>query len=273
LILYDEHRTKPQGAAVNSTRRFGAERRSAGAIVANYIHELSERHNGGGGASTEPAPSNQPKGSDVRIGIIGSGRIGATAARLFVDAGHEVAIANSRGPESLGDVVDGLGPRAHAADAVDAAAFGEVVLVAIPFGRYRELPAEPLADATVIDAMNYYPRRDGNYPELDGDETTSSELLASHLPGARVVKAFNTMVWSTLRDRGSSGPRDERLALFIAGDDPEAKDQVTRLIEEIGFAAVDTGGLPDGGRLQQMGSPLIRRDVTAREAERALSRA
>jgi predicted dinucleotide-binding enzyme len=271
LILYDEHRTKPQGAAVNTTRRVGAERRSVSATVANYIHELSERHNGGGGTSTEPLPSNQPKESDVRIGIIGSGRIGATAARLFVDAGHEVAIANSRGPQSLGDVVDGLGPRAHPADTLDAAAFGEVVLVAIPFGRYRELPAESLAEATVIDAMNYYPRRDGNYPELDADETTSSELLAAHLPGTRVVKAFNTMVWSTLRDRGSSGPRDERLALFIAGDDPDAKDQVTGLIEEIGFAAVDTGGLADGGRLQQMGSPLIRRDVTAREAEQLLT--
>jgi predicted dinucleotide-binding enzyme len=251
LILYDEHRTKPQGAVVNTTRRVGAERRSVSATVANYIHELSERHNGGGGASTEPAPSNQPKESDVRIGIIGSGRIGATAARLFADAGHEVAIANSRGPQSLGDVVDGL--------------------VAIPFGRFRELPAEPLAEATVIDAMNYYPRRDGNYPELDADETTSSELLAARLPGARVVKAFNTMVWSTLRDRGSSGPRDERLALFIAGDDPDAKDQVTRLVEEIGFAGVDTGGLADGGRLQQMGAPLIRRDVTAREAEQLLT--
>jgi predicted dinucleotide-binding enzyme len=182
-----------------------------------------------------------------------------------------VAIANSRGPQSLGDVVDGLGPRAHAADTVGAAAFGEVVLVAIPFGRYRELPAEPLAEATVIDAMNYYPRRDGNYPELDADETTSSELLAARLPGARVVKAFNTMVWSTLRDRGSSGPRDQRLALFIAGDDPDAKDQVTRLIEEIGFAGVDTGGLADGGRLQQMGAPLIRRDVAAREAEQLLT--
>ena len=256
---------------MNTTRRFGAERRSVSAIVANYIHELSERHNGGGGTYTEPAPSNQPKESDVRIGIIGGGRIGATAARLFVDAGHEVAIANSRGPRSLRDVVDGLGPRAHASDPVDAAAFGEVVLVAIPFGRYRELPAEPLAEATVIDAMNYYPRRDGNYPELDGDRTTSSELLAAHLPGARVVKAFNTMVWSTLRDRGSNGPRDERLAIFIAGDDPDAKDQVTRLIEEIGFAAVDTGGLADGGRIQQMGSPLIRRDVTAREAEQLLA--
>lgn len=258
---------------MDSTRRLSVEHRSASALVTNYIHEVSERHNGHGRISTQPAPSNQLKETHVRIGIIGGGKIGATAARLFVDAGHEVAIANSRGPETLAEVVDDLGERAHAADAADAAAFGELVLVAVPFGRYHELPAEPLADTTVIDAMNYYPQRDGNHPELDADETTSSELLAAHLPGARVVKAFNTMVWSTLRDRGKQGPREERLALFVAGDDPDAKAQVSRLIEEIGFAPVDTGGLADGGRRQQMGSPLIRGDVTAREAEEALSRA
>jgi 8-hydroxy-5-deazaflavin:NADPH oxidoreductase len=258
------------------TRRLRVERLSARALVTNYIHELSERHNGGGerrASSTELRRPNLLKETEMRIGIIGGGKIGATAAQLFVEAGHEVSIANSRGPETLREVVDDLGPRARAADPADAAAFGELVLVAIPFGRYRELPAEPLADKTVIDAMNYYPRRDGNYPELDEDRTTSSELLAAHLPRSRVIKAFNTMVWSTLRDRGEQGPRDERLALFVAGDDPESKDRVTRLIEEIGFAAVDTGGLAEGGRRQQMGSPLIARDVTAREAEEAPTRA
>jgi 8-hydroxy-5-deazaflavin:NADPH oxidoreductase len=257
---------------METTRRLRVERRSARALVTNYIHELSERHNGGerGESSTDPAPSTQPKETGMRIGVIGSGNIGATAARLFVDAGHEVAIANSRGPETLGEVVDGLGPRAHAADAAEAASFGDVVLVAIPFGRYRELPASELADTTVIDATNYYPQRDGNIPELDADNTTSSELLAAHLPGARVVKALNNLTSRTLRDRGNRGPRDERLALFVAGDDPDAKGRVGRLIEEIGFAAVDTGGLADGGRRQQVGSPLIARELTAREAEEPL---
>jgi 8-hydroxy-5-deazaflavin:NADPH oxidoreductase len=258
---------------MESTRRLGVERRSASALVVNYIHELSDRHNGGNRISTEPRQSNLLKETHVRIGIIGGGKIGGTAARLFVGAGHEVAIANSRGPETLREVVEGLGERARAADAADAAAFGELVLVAIPFGRYRELPAEQLANRTVIDAMNYFPQRDGSYPELDADHTTSSELLAAHLPDSRVVKAFNTMVWSTLRDGGNQGPRDERLALFVAGDDREEKAEVNRMLEEIGFASVDTGGLADGGRRQQMGSPLIRRDATATEAEEALSRA
>jgi predicted dinucleotide-binding enzyme len=247
-------------------RRLSVERRSARALVANYIHELSERHNGGG-------PPNRPRETDVRIGIIGSGSVGATAARLFVDAGHEVAISNSRGAATLVDAADGLGSRAHAAGVAGAAAFGDLVLVAIPFGRYRELPATALAGATVIDANNYFPARDGHFPELDADDTTSSELLAAHLPGARVVKAFNSLNWRTLRDGGKRGPRDDRLALFMAGDDPDAKGRVATLIDEIGFAAVDTGGLADGGRRQQPGSPLIARELTAREAEEALGRA
>jgi predicted dinucleotide-binding enzyme len=260
---------------MDSTRRVRVERRSARALVANYIHELSERHNGAERRepSTELWPSSKLKETDLRIGIIGSGHIGATAARLLVDAGHEVAIANSRGPETLIEVVDGLGSPAHAADVADAAAFGDLVLVAIPFGRYRELPASAFAGATVIDATNYYPGRDGHFPELDADQTTSSELLADHLARARVVKAFNNLTSRTLRDGGKRGPRHERLALFVAGDDPDAKGRVARLIEEIGFAAVDTGGLADGGRRQQVGSPLIARESTAREAEEALGRA
>jgi 8-hydroxy-5-deazaflavin:NADPH oxidoreductase len=137
------------------------------------------------------------------IGIIGSGKIGATAARLFVDAGHEVAIANSRGPESLAEFVAELGESAQAATVDEAAEFGEVVLVAVPFGRYRELPAAPLAGKIVIDANNYYPGRDGTLAELDDDSTTSSELLAAHLPEATVIKALNTMQWEVLRDRGN----------------------------------------------------------------------
>jgi 8-hydroxy-5-deazaflavin:NADPH oxidoreductase len=252
---------------MDSTRRFGAERRSASALVANYIHELSDRRNGRERISTRLRPSTEPKETRVRIGIIGSGNIGATTARLFVDAGHDVAIANSRGAETLRELADGLGPRAHAAEPADAAAFGDLVLVAIPFGRYKELPAGALADTTVIDATNYYPQRDGNFPDLDADRTTSSELLAAHLPGARVVKAFNTLYWKTLRDGGTTGREDEQLVLLLAGDDPDAKEQVARLIEDIGFAAVDAGGLADGGRRLQPGSALSGKELTLREAE------
>ena len=155
----------------------------------------------------------------MRIGIIGSGRIGSTAARLFVDAGHEVALANSRGPETLTDTVEELGDHARATTVEDAASSAKLVLVAIPFGRYRELPPEALGGRIVVDAMNYFPNRDGHFPKLDEDATTSTELLAAHLPDARVVKAFNTMRAADLGERGSQGPVDERLVMPVAGDD------------------------------------------------------
>ncbi len=208
----------------------------------------------------------------MKIGIIGSGRIGGTAARLFVRTGHEVAIANSRGPDSLADFVDELGANARAATVDEAADFGDVVLEAIPFSHYRDLPADHLAGKIVIDADNYYPARDGHIDELDSDRTTSTELIARHLEGARMVKAFNTMVSTTLGSEGRpDAPRDKRLALFVAGDDEDAKRVVSELIDEIGFAPVDTGSLAEGGRRQQPGSPIYTEPMKAPEAEAAIS--
>jgi 8-hydroxy-5-deazaflavin:NADPH oxidoreductase len=208
----------------------------------------------------------------MRIGIIGSGRIGATAAKLFTRAGHEVAIANSRGPDTLADVAEETGARAATVD--DAAAFGEVVLVAIPLHANDSLPAAAFAGKVVIDANNYYPGRDGAIARLDSGETTSSELLAEHLDHAHVVKAFNTMQATLLGSRGMPGSsREQRLALPLAGDDAEAKRRVSDLIDEIGFAPVDTGPLGEGGRLQQAGGPLYNTTMTAPEAEQALAEA
>jgi 8-hydroxy-5-deazaflavin:NADPH oxidoreductase len=207
----------------------------------------------------------------MNIGIIGSGKIGATAARLFVDAGHNVAIANSRGPDSLTGLVQDLGESARPATVEDAAASAELVLVAIPFGRYGELPAEALGNRIVVDAMNYYPERDGHFPELDDDTTTSTELLAAHVPDARVVKAFNSMRWTDLGERASRGPLVERLVLFVAGDDQEAKERVSALIEEIGFAPVDTGSLAEGGRRQQVGSSVYTKPLVPNEARDLLT--
>jgi 8-hydroxy-5-deazaflavin:NADPH oxidoreductase len=208
----------------------------------------------------------------MRIGIIGSGHIGATVARLLVSAGHEVAIANSRGPGSLTELVAELGGPARAATVAEAAAFGDTVLVAIPLHADADLPPAPFAGRVVIDANNYYPARDGHIPELDSGTTTSSELLAAHLPDAQVVKAFNTMTYTTLAGEGRPGaPREERLVLFIAGDDAGAKRRVGGLIEDLGFAAVDTGSLGDGGRRQQAGAPLYGRTMHLPEAERELA--
>src|SRR5262249_18501987 len=132
------------------------------------------------------------QGVNMKIGIIGAGNIGASAAKLFVLAGHEVAISNSRGPATLQKLVSELGPRAHAATVEDAARFGDLVLISIPFGKYKQLPADLAQGNIVIDTNNYYPERDGHFQELDQQKSTSSVLLAQHLRGARVVKAFNT---------------------------------------------------------------------------------
>lgn len=205
----------------------------------------------------------------MRIGIIGAGKIGSTAARLFAEAGHEVALSNSRGPETLASLVEEIGPKAHAATIEEAADFGDVVLEAIPFKDYSSLPSERLAGRIVVDASNYYEGRDG---PIDFDGLTSSELVARHLPGSRLVKALNTMYYETLASEGRPGaPPEERLVLFVAGDDEEAKAAVSRLIEEIGFSPVDTGSLGGGGRRQQPGSPIYNRPMTRDEARDALA--
>jgi predicted dinucleotide-binding enzyme len=208
----------------------------------------------------------------MRIGIIGSGNIGATAARLFVNAGHQVAISNSRGPQTLTDLVEELGDNAMAVNVDAAVHFGDVVLIAIPFGRYKELPFHHFEDKLVIDATNYYPERDGHFAELDEGKTTSSEMIADFLGGGRNVKAFNTIWFEHLKTQGDNDrPLDERRAIFIAGDDSGAKTIVADLIEDIGFAAVDTGFLREGGEMQKPGTPIYNRDLTVREAAKVLA--
>src|SRR5262245_38668002 len=165
----------------------------------------------------------------MKIGIIGAGNIGGTAAKLFAEAGHEVAISNSRGPETLQDLVAELGNRARAVSIENAAKFGEVILISIPFGKYKTLPAHAFDRKIVIDANNYYPNRDSHINELDQEKTTSSELLAAHLKGAHIIKAFNTMQSGYLRTQGDINlPHEDRRAIFIAGNDSNAKQVVSK---------------------------------------------
>ena len=207
----------------------------------------------------------------MKIGIIGAGNIGANAAKLFTQAGHEIAVANSRGAETLKDLVAELGQNARAASIEEAARFGEIVFVSIPFGKYETLPADAFDGKIVIDSNNYYPDRDGQFAALDENKTTSSELLAEHLRGARVVKGFNTIWFEHLKTQGDKNlPVEERRAIFIAGDDAEAKKTVAKLIEEIGFAAIDTGDLRDGGATQQPDTAIYNRNLTASEAQAIL---
>ena len=204
----------------------------------------------------------------MKIVIIGAGNIGANAARLFAEAGHEVVISNSRGPETLSELLEEIGDGVRAVTMKEAADSGGVVLEAIPFGRFEELPADRLAGKIVIDASNYYPGRDG---EIDLDGLTSTELLARRLSGSRVVKAFNTMYYETLASEGrTDAPVEDRLVLFVSGDDEEAKGIVSDLIEEIGFAPVDTGLLKASGK-QEPGAPVYNNPMSPERAQEMLA--
>jgi predicted dinucleotide-binding enzyme len=184
------------------------------------------------------------------IGLIGSGHIGSTVAQLAVDAGHDVVLSNSRGPETLTDLVDRLGPRARAATAAEAAAAGDIVVVTIPLKAYREVPVEPLRGKVVIDTNNYYPQRDGHIADLDDGTTTSSELLQQHLPESRVVKVFNNIQFGHLGTLQRPAGDPERSAIAIAGDDAAAKRTVTEFLDSIGYDAYDVGPLAEGWRFQ-----------------------
>ena len=203
----------------------------------------------------------------MKIGIIGAGHIGSTLAKLFAVAGHEVALSNSRGPETLSETVLDIGYGVIAATAEEAATFGDVALEAVPFGRYQELPADALAGKVVMSASNYYPERDG---EIDLHGLTQTGLVAEHLKDSAVVKAFNTIFWQDLRDQGdASKPLAERRAIFIAGDDENAKTLVSELVEGIGFTAVDTGTLEESA-VQEPGSDIYTKDLTAKKAREQL---
>jgi 8-hydroxy-5-deazaflavin:NADPH oxidoreductase len=189
------------------------------------------------------------------VGFIGSGNIGGTVARLAVAAGYDVVLSNSRGPETLKDLVDELGPRARAATPAEAAAAGDLVVVSIPLRAYRSTPVEPLKGKTVIDTNNYYPQRDGHVAELDDGTTTSSELLQRHLGEAHVVKVFNNIFFKHLASLARPAGAPDRSALAIAGDDAVAKADVARFLDAIGYDSVDAGPLGEGGRRYQVGTP------------------
>jgi 8-hydroxy-5-deazaflavin:NADPH oxidoreductase len=185
------------------------------------------------------------------IGLIGAGHIGSQVARLAVRSGYDVVISNSRGPETLSDLVAELGPRARAARPIDAAKAGDVVVVTIPLKNYRSVPVEPLTGKIVIDTNNYYPQRDGHIPELDSESTTTSELLQAHLPSSKVVKAFNHIYASQLTTDGAPAGTTNRRALVIAGNDRDAKAVVAHLLDQFGFDAVDAGPLSESWRIQR----------------------
>jgi 8-hydroxy-5-deazaflavin:NADPH oxidoreductase len=189
------------------------------------------------------------------VGIIGSGMIGGTVARLSVAAGHRVVLSNSRGPETLDELVAELGPLAAAGTAEQAGEAGDLVLVSVPVKAFGDIPAKPLAGKPVMDTGNYYPQRDGQIAELEGGALTSSALLQRYLPDAQVVKVFNNIFFRHLASLARPHGAADRSALPVAGDSAAAKAAVTAYLDSIGYDAVDAGLLAGSWR-QEPGTPV-----------------
>ncbi|WP_432824799.1 NADPH-dependent F420 reductase [Dactylosporangium sp. CA-092794] len=185
------------------------------------------------------------------VGFIGSGSIGGTVARLAVSAGYDVVLSNSRGPETLAEVVAELGAHARAETSAGAAAAAdEIVVVSVPFHAFNQLPVEQLAGKVVLDTNNYYAQRDGHFAELDEGRLTSAELEQRHLGTARLVKVFNNIFFKHLGSLPRPAGAADRTALTIAGDDAEAKAAATAFLDAIGYDAVDVGPLAESWRVE-----------------------
>lgn len=208
----------------------------------------------------------------MKIGIIGAGNIGSALTRRFTAAGHQVSVANSRGPETLTKLAAETG--AKPVDLTEAARAGDVVVVTIPEKNISSLPPDLFKDVpgsvVVIDTGNYYPQRDGRIDAIENG-MPESQWVAQRL-GRPVIKAFNNIYAARLQNFGLPAGTTGRIAIPVAGDDPKAKGIVVRLVDEIGFDAVDAGSLAESWR-QQPGTPVYGPGLIAAEVQRALSEA
>ncbi|WP_417510151.1 NADPH-dependent F420 reductase [Microbacterium sp.] len=185
------------------------------------------------------------------FGIIGAGHIGSQVARAALAHGHQVVISNSRGPETLSDLIAELGPNARAATAAEAGAAGDVVVVTVPLRALDQVPVEPLAGKIVLDTNNYYFERDGHISALDEGETTTSQMLQEHLPASKVAKAFNHIRSGDITTDGLPAGAENRRALATASDFDDAAAFVTSFYDEIGFDTVNIGPLSESWRVER----------------------
>jgi Predicted dinucleotide-binding enzymes len=206
------------------------------------------------------------------VGILGAGKVGTVLARLALAAGHRVLVSASGGAERIALIVDVLAPGAEARTTPEVVEEADVVILALPLGKVRTLPAAALAGKLVVDATNHWEPVDGPLPEYTDGPRGTSEVVASVLPGARVVKAFSHLGYHDLDERGTPPGTPDRVALAIAGDDPADVAEVAALVDAFGFDPVPTGDLASG-RAFQAHTPAFGFPLTAPELRAALASA
>ncbi|MFE5673449.1 NADPH-dependent F420 reductase [Agromyces sp. NPDC056523] len=210
------------------------------------------------------------------IGIFGAGKVGTALARLLVDSGYEVALTGSPRQTALDLLVSVVAPGARVASPSDLVQGSDVIIVAVPFGKAATVPWEAFDGKVVVDATNYWPPVDGHIAEIDADERSTTEIHATLNPRARVVKSLNHLGYHDMEDDAMPAGSPLRRALAVVGDDEGAREVVARLIDDLGFDAVDGGGLANGRALEP-GHPAFGREHSASEltalldAERVLA--
>ena len=202
------------------------------------------------------ATAGNPELDDLRLGIVGAGKFGTTLARAATAAGYDVAISGSGPAEDIALTVDVLAPGTRATTTAEVVHHADIVVLAVPTHRFRELPRDLFAGKILIDAMNYWQPVDGDDAELTGAPGGTSTIVQERFPSARVVKSLNQLGYHQLEENRRPNGAPERIAIGAAGDDQLAVRRVMRLLDRLGFDPVDAGPLANGFSLEPDGSPI-----------------